>query len=1228
MATVAHPAVVIGLGGTGQWVLTYLKKNLMDTYGEVPPMVKLLAFDTTGEGTEARVGAKRDLEEERAQVGDVTLDTGEFVYLGGNIRKICQGVAGRLEDPQTGRPITYPHIGSWLQADTYLQYQDDSAYEISEGAGQRRQFGRMAVFYDLAQGEPDVLGKISTAITEVTEATGHQQPVEIYITCSIAGGTGSGMFIDIAHIARKLAERDGTPFAVRGFIVLQNAFDPVIDIQDIMPNAFAAMRELDRFSLVFDREYPIYYTEEHKEPLSVYHSVHTSKLFDSCYLIDSVRPERSLKGIPPRLGIFPSVAECLTALLDSATGDTFAQHYVNVGNEVSKAQQEIAKSPQEAGTALYSSIGTYTFILPVVDIIERNTYKLILELLKRLLTIEEDNNGNLAVTGEGNRENHNPPREEATDFLSMNKSRSGVQNLDFNQQVAEVLGSGRTQDPEYVLDIAALGVELVTWVLPVEQDDVISQTANDIQKAMETSLIAEVPNSKVYRDEFHAAADRIARDVQKAREQLLGREEEGGRKVAGDLQKGLETYRKRNEKRFRNLLMERMSDLLNGITDDPLIAKQGKLPYVREWLGWVIQSFEEFASFMREVVKTWTDDNEVGLAREDVSVTKQVMFDNRDATGLIDRMRSTAVRSQDEYIAAANYLLDLERQEVLLRAVIELAESFKAIAQEAKVQIDNWIDILALGDLVSSGEQGVYQQLLEEQAQLRRLREEQQRIKVYEYLTDDKYEDELYRKYLGEDKWREILHRFRWKLTDGDGFQLGLQYGDEALTVQPSREETATNVNVRFLVDKLRAYFLDIQNETVASCLRDLRSAERAAREMLQNSAALISYSPAEQKRAGKRNFVCINQGMHVTYFNRLAAELTKNAQTARENQVIGLTNKHRCIVLSTTDLLASNRTAPYQTAARAYTEHTGDPRLLHCFPAEVNASEYEKNLPRYPLHQSRRLLSPVLVALLEDKEMARRFALANFYNLVRIEEALGASGENQYVLRLDRLGRRDMTSLIRLTEPGNTWLLDAMTTFVYPSIDQETGRRRIADVTPGVDFRVEPQRVDRALQLRRDSIISGREAVVNEFTQRMKGWSDILTQTGGMVLTGAFRRFVAENERWIKRDDEDVLQERLAGFLDDNRDCYIEQYRPELSGKMIEILRGFAGDRIQAEGPRELVRRLERYIRDAIEPHHRLRRIERMDPDERPDRLTRDLYSIMHLILWDEVERLEEIGV
>jgi hypothetical protein len=266
----ANPTIVIGLGGTGQWVLTYVKKNLVDTYGHVPPTVKLLSFDTTSEKTEAKV----EKGEEHAKVGKVELDPSEFIYLGGNIRPFAEEIR---------KEHRHPHISSWFQAAYYMEALDADAFELSKGAGQRRPFGRMSVFYDLTQSPSQIVNKIEQAIKDVNGQNERRQPIEIYVVCSLAGGTGSGMVLDVAHITRALAGDLGVQFAIRAFLVLQNTFQSVIAVNQIKANSFAAMRELDRFLMVFDRDYPIFYEDDtdHRTPQAVYRSIYHSKLFDN-----------------------------------------------------------------------------------------------------------------------------------------------------------------------------------------------------------------------------------------------------------------------------------------------------------------------------------------------------------------------------------------------------------------------------------------------------------------------------------------------------------------------------------------------------------------------------------------------------------------------------------------------------------------------------------------------------------------------------------------------------------------------------------------------------------------------------------------------------------------------------------------------------------------------------------------------------------------------------------
>jgi hypothetical protein len=1238
MAKVANPAIVIGLGGTGQWVLTYLKKNLLDTYSGVPDTVELLSFDTTSEQTEASVTAEKDAEqssEERAQVGNVSLEEGEFIYLGGNIRRICEEI--RDEDK-------HDHIGSWLQAKQYLSAFDDDAYEISKGAGQRRPFGRMAVFYDLSTGSPKITGKLTQAINDVMTANQRQQPIEFYIVTSIAGGTGSGMFIDMAHIARKMAEEAGVAFAIRGFIVLPNTFEPVIKVSNIEPNAFAAMRELDRFMLVFDRDYPIYYSENKREPLSLYHSIYKSKLFDSCHLVDAVRPNLTLRNVPPTQGVFPAVAECMTAFLDPETGNTFFQHYKNIGNEIAKAQAE-------TGKAVYSSVGTYTYILPVEDMIDRNTYKAAIELLRdHLLKIEQDPvDKKLRVSSTGNTETNQPPREEAKSFLQAEKSRMGLQNLHFNQQVALLLESGRMKEQDFIADIANAGIEMLNWVLPSVEDEVISDVSNSIQAIFETSFVAEVPNSKVYGDGTPEGAGRIKTKIKRMREEMLGREDASGNRTQGELQKGLLEFQTRNVNRFRKLLTEKIEDILNGITDDPMKGKVGKLPYARDFAGWLVQAFDEFIAFMRAVRKERADRGELSWAREDALTTKQIMDDTRNLTGVLDRLKGTAMNAQNEYIAAENYLLELERQEALYESVLSTAEALKAVASEVKAQCDQWINVLALGGPIEGDERdreiGVYHKLLHEQGELQRRREEQSRIKVYKYLSgpgsaarpenDYKYEDQLYSRLIAE-KWPNILRRFSWEFEEiGGGLYLHCKHGDEELAAERGRRKLATDINTRLLLKKIRPYFHDVRNETIADRMEYLFTAQQSAKNLLDNSGPMINYAANEQKMSEKRNFVCVNRGVQVRYFDDLATALRQSAPNDKDNQVIGLTNKHRCIVLSTADLLTGKDTAPYRSAKKSYKEYRSNRKMLHNFPAEVHASEFEQRLPQPPLYEGVRLLDPTMVALLEDQDMVRRFVLSLVYGLIREEEVEGGSGQNHYVLRLDRRNRRDPTALVRLTRPATKpQILDAMKTFVYPKVTPESDKREIWDVTPGSAIRVEPSRIDETLEVREESVLSGREVIVDDFQETLQEIDDVLTDEGQNILPSAFRLFLAENERALRRSesvpqteeekDDDPISQALEQFLDDNDDCYERSFRSEVQEEFLSVLNRYRGGKnFDSISKRSLARRFERYINE--QPDERDRRkglVQQLKNSE--DQFDQDLGAIMHLILWDEIERLE----
>ena len=185
----AVPALVIGLGGTGVKALTYAKQDLMrNNDGVVPPEVTLLALDTTSKAEswwhDLRVVTKG------GRSVPIRLETklGEYVHIGGSSKPLVKSVS-------TG---DRNYVASWLQDYWMLDNLPDHLFNIEDGAAQMRQMGRLAVFYDLDHGDNSKIRKaLRNAINKVA---GYAQgrAVQVFIVTSVAGGTGSGMFVDIA----------------------------------------------------------------------------------------------------------------------------------------------------------------------------------------------------------------------------------------------------------------------------------------------------------------------------------------------------------------------------------------------------------------------------------------------------------------------------------------------------------------------------------------------------------------------------------------------------------------------------------------------------------------------------------------------------------------------------------------------------------------------------------------------------------------------------------------------------------------------------------------------------------------------------------------------------------------------------------------------------------------------------------------------------------------------
>jgi hypothetical protein len=211
-------AVIIGLGGSGQKVLINLKRMLIDSFGQVPQCIQLLAFDTSNERA-----ASYSVREGR----DIKLTNNEFLHLS------CQN------------PITF--IQSSPQVQEWFIPMDVSS--IVAGAQGVRQVGRIGLYANIAAAK----GLLEQAFRTVNSAptinkmnqfgwdVDQSRPAEIFISSSLAGGTGAGTFIDAAMMCRYI-EPTAT---ISGYFIMPWIYLKYPATARARGNAYAALMELE-----------------------------------------------------------------------------------------------------------------------------------------------------------------------------------------------------------------------------------------------------------------------------------------------------------------------------------------------------------------------------------------------------------------------------------------------------------------------------------------------------------------------------------------------------------------------------------------------------------------------------------------------------------------------------------------------------------------------------------------------------------------------------------------------------------------------------------------------------------------------------------------------------------------------------------------------------------------------------------------------------------------------
>lgn len=365
------PTLVIGVGGTGRWVLTHLKKSLRDGgLGEIPKGIRFILLDTSEEETNVVLDASG--KPQAVEFAGVRLEPSEMLLFQDNLESIVRAMKTNA--------AAEPALRVWFPVENYAQVPSGQT-NLALGTRGRRPLARAGLIKkllaeaDRRQALEDVPESSASAratmlwemLTSGARLVLDNRQVRIILVGSLAGGM-SGMLFDLAHLARMAGQtavpRGGT-VTVEGYFATAGAFKQVPgNAGQRQVDTYAAVRELQRFQLSQGQAYPMRYRADSNPPLE---SVCTKPIFEDVFLFGTGGlPETGPgKESQPWATVFASMADVIAFRMDRG---------VRAGSEIDyrrDIQTQTTTLQQQQNVAFVGGAGSFVFRLPMYDIVEQ-----------------------------------------------------------------------------------------------------------------------------------------------------------------------------------------------------------------------------------------------------------------------------------------------------------------------------------------------------------------------------------------------------------------------------------------------------------------------------------------------------------------------------------------------------------------------------------------------------------------------------------------------------------------------------------------------------------------------------------------------------------------------------------------------------------------------------------------------------------------------------------------
>lgn len=364
-----RPTLIIGLGGTGGDVVMRIRRRFYESYGSLAefPIVGYLWMDT-----------------DRSEKHILAREIRDFVRLTDTERLMMTindttAITTNLKEPN------FQHIDKWWYPGL------NSLGQMNEGAGQIRAYSRLAFFHhytairaaivDANKRIRDPLAQESMMKSSVLKDQGllaqveFQQPTNVYLVTSIAGGTGSGMLMDMAFLVKDVFQEGNV--TVSSFLVFPDHFGSVTN-ERMKANSYALLKELNYYQYGvshFNAEWTR--GTQSKVPIPP---------FDYCYVFDNQNAAGQVTGGQPNSQelVFELLADSI--FKDFSHGE-FADHKrsarINLRQYMNKTFDYEHPRFKQRFIQRYGSLGMASIMVPHARIITACAHRLASEIVDR-----------------------------------------------------------------------------------------------------------------------------------------------------------------------------------------------------------------------------------------------------------------------------------------------------------------------------------------------------------------------------------------------------------------------------------------------------------------------------------------------------------------------------------------------------------------------------------------------------------------------------------------------------------------------------------------------------------------------------------------------------------------------------------------------------------------------------------------------------------------------------